>query len=171
MSYTAERSKHPRQIPTSSRALVLRRRQRLLQLLERPFVRGVPISTGEHVSGSVVRVQRRSMDSDCKSLYCLPKYCLCGSSLRTSNTGSPNTHCPGLTKSPRNTEPRLLRVRERSLWTQELPQPPKSCVSSSFNLHAELSNNTKDVVAISFLKHPRQIRTPLTSARLGDRLS
>jgi hypothetical protein len=171
MSYTAERSKHPRQIRTSSRALVLRRRQRLLQLLEQPFVRGVPISTGEHVSGSVVRVQRRSMDSDCKSLYCLPKYCLCGSSLRTSNTGSPNTHCPGLTKSPRNTEPRLLRVRDRSLWMQELPQPPKSCVSSSFNLHAELSNNTKDVVAISFLKHPRQIRTPLTSARLGDRLS
>jgi len=115
------------------------------------------LSTDEHVSGSVARVQRRSTGSHCRSLYCLPKYCLCGSSLRTSNTGSPNTHCPCLTKSPRNTEPvRPLRVRDRSLWMQELPQPPKSCVSSSFKLHAGVSNNTKDVVAISFLKHLRQ---------------
>ena len=91
----------------------------------------VLVSTGERDgSGSAFapRIQRRSTGSDYRNRDCPPKYCLCGSSLRTSNTDSPNTHCPGLTKSPRNTEPRLLRVRDRSLWMQELPQPPKSCV-------------------------------------------
>jgi hypothetical protein len=32
---------------------------------------------------------------------------------------------------------------------QEQRQPPKSCVSSSFKLHAGVSNNTKEAVAIS----------------------
>jgi hypothetical protein len=40
---------------------------------------------------------------------------------------------------------------------QELPQPPKLCVSSSFKLRAGVSNNTKEVIAIqSFAKSPRE---------------
>jgi hypothetical protein len=35
---------------------------------------------------------------------------------------------------------------------QEQRQPPKSCVSSSFNLHAGVSNNTKEAVAISICR-------------------
>jgi hypothetical protein len=35
---------------------------------------------------------------------------------------------------------------------QERRQSPTSCVSSSFNLHAGLSNNTKEVVVISIYR-------------------
>ena len=66
-----------------------------------------PISAGERdVSRSAPRIQRRSTGLHCRSHDCLPKYCLCGSNRRTSYTGSPNTHYPGLTRSPRTTEPR-----------------------------------------------------------------
>jgi hypothetical protein len=103
------------------------------------YAERAPISTGvRYVSGSAPLIQRRSMGSECKSLYCLPKYCLCDSSLRTSDTGSPNAShlCPY--RSTRTTKPvHPSRVRDRSLSMQELPQPPKSCVSS-FKLHAGL---------------------------------
>src|SRR5262245_2416400 len=47
-----------------------------------------------YVSGSAFapHIQERSTGSDYKSPYCLPKQRLYGSSLRTSDTGSPNTH-------------------------------------------------------------------------------
>jgi hypothetical protein len=35
---------------------------------------------------------------------------------------------------------------------QEQRQPPKSCVSSSLNLHAGVSNNTKEAVASSICR-------------------
>ena len=49
------------------------------------------------------RIQGRSTGSDCKCLYCPPKYCPCDSSLRTSDTGSPNTHYLCRARSPRTT--------------------------------------------------------------------
>jgi hypothetical protein len=107
------------------------------------------------VSGSAFapRVQRRSTGSDCKSLCCQPKYCLCGSSRRTSDTGSPKKRYLGRARSPRTTEPgRSPRNLDCSLPTQEQRQSPKSCVSSSFNFYAGVSNNTKEAVAISICR-------------------
>ena len=48
------------------------------------------------------RLQRRSTGWDCRSHDCPPKYCLFDSSLRTSDTGSPNSR----PRSPHTTEPR-----------------------------------------------------------------
>src|SRR5262249_27552592 len=65
-----------------------------------------PISTGERDgSGSAFapRIRRRSTGSDYRNRDCPPKYCLCGSSLRTSDTGSPNTNHLCLSRSPRTT--------------------------------------------------------------------
>jgi hypothetical protein len=48
---------------------------------------------------------------------------------------------------------------------QEQRQLPKSCVSSSFNLHAGVSNNTKEAVAISICRVAGHLRprTPINS--------
>ena len=91
------------------------------------------------------RIQRRSTGSDCKSLYCLPTHCLCGSTLRTSDTGSPNTRYLCSSRSPRTKEPQRPL---RDLPLQEQWQPPKSS-GSYVNLHAGVSNNTKEAVVIS----------------------
>jgi hypothetical protein len=65
-----------------------------------------------------------------RSPYCLPKYCLCGSSLRTRDTGSPNIYCLGRTRSPRTRVPRRRPpVVDRRLAIQGRWQ--KSCGSSS----------------------------------------
>src|SRR5262249_61840156 len=74
---------------------------------------GTPVSTGERdVSGSAFAIQRRSTGCDCTSLYSPTKYCLYGSNLRTSDTGSPNTYYLCLSRSPRTMEPvRPLRGR------------------------------------------------------------
>src|SRR5262249_2797562 len=76
--------------------------------------------TGGERDGSgcafVPRIQRRSTGWDCRSHDCPPKYCLCGSSLRTSDTGSPNTHYLCLPRSPRTMGPRKpeLAVNQQS---------------------------------------------------------
>ena len=114
------------------------------------------INTGErYVFGSAFAqgVQRRSTGSEYKSLYCLPKYCLCGSSLRRSDTGSPNTRYLCRPRSSRTTEPvRPPRVLARSLPMQDQPQPPKSCVSSSFELHAGLSNTPRRLSLFHYIR-------------------
>jgi len=72
----------------------------------RAYTERAPTSTDErYVFGSAPRVQRRSTGLECKSLDCLPKYYLCGSSLGTSHTGSPSTShlCP--CRSTRTMEP------------------------------------------------------------------
>jgi hypothetical protein len=48
---------------------------------------------------------RRNTGSDYKSRDCLPKYCLYGSSLRTSDTGNPNTRYLCLSRSRRTMGP------------------------------------------------------------------
>jgi len=115
-----------------------------------------PISTGERCfSGSAFapRIQRRSTGSECKSLCCLPKYCLCGSSPRRSDTGSPNTRFLCRSRSSRTTEPvRLPRVLGRSLPMQDQPQPPKSRVSSSFKLHAVLSKTPRRLSLFHYIR-------------------
>src|SRR4249919_589027 len=60
---------------------------------------------GVSLSACVLQRWRHSMGSHCRSHDCLPKYCLCGSSLRTSDTGSPNTHYLGRVRSPRTIGP------------------------------------------------------------------
>ena len=114
---------------------------------------GAGFNTGErYVSGSAFapRIQERSKGYDYRSPYCLPKSCLCGSSLRTSDTDSPNTHYLCRPRSSRTTEHwRSPPVRDRSSPMQEQRQPPKLCVSSSFKTPCWISNNTKDVVAIA----------------------
>jgi len=58
-------------------------------------VSGCAATAGERDgSGSAFapRIQRRSTGLDYRNRDCPPKYCLYGSSLRTSDTGSPNTH-------------------------------------------------------------------------------
>jgi hypothetical protein len=55
-------------------------------------------------------------------------------------------------RSSRTTEPvRSPRVLGRSLPMQHQPQPPKSCVSSSFKLHAGLSNTPRSRYSIIFV--------------------
>ena len=68
-----------------------------------------PISTGERGgSGSAFapRIQRRSTGSDYRNRDCPPKYCLYGSSLQTSDTGSPNSYYLCLSRSLRTMGPR-----------------------------------------------------------------
>ena len=48
---------------------------------------------GVSLSACVLQCWRHSTGSDCRSLGCLPKYCLGGSTVRTSYTGNPNTRC------------------------------------------------------------------------------
>jgi hypothetical protein len=85
---------------------------------------GCAATAGERdVSGSAfaLRIQRHSTGCDCRSLYCLPKYCLCGSSLRTSDTGSPNTHYLWRPRLPRTMGPRKpeLAVTQQSRWQEQ----------------------------------------------------
>ena len=78
-----------------------------------------PISMGERDGSGPAfapRIQRRSTGSDYRNRDCPPKYCLCGSSLRTSYTGSPNTNHLCLSRSPRTTAhcKRELAVNQQS---------------------------------------------------------
>src|SRR5262245_30118793 len=84
------------------------------------------------------RIQQRSTGSDCKSLYCLPKYCLCDSSLRTSDTGSPNTHCLGRPLAPRTMQPRKPEpaVNRQSRQQEQRWQPESRESSSTSTLDA-----------------------------------
>src|SRR6516162_6009381 len=70
---------------------------------------GCAATAGERdASGSAFApwIQRRSTGSDCKCPYCPPKYWLYCSSLRTSDTGSPNTRQHRGPRSPRTMGPR-----------------------------------------------------------------
>jgi hypothetical protein len=80
---------------------------------------GCAATAGERdVSGSAFapRIQRRSTGCDCRNRDCPPKYCLCGSSLRTSDTGSPNIYYLWLPRSRRTMGPRKseLAVNQQS---------------------------------------------------------
>jgi hypothetical protein len=56
-------------------------------------------------------------------------------------------------RSSRTTEPvRSPRVLGRSLPMQHQPQPPKSCVSSSFKLHAGLSNTPRRLSLFHYIR-------------------
>ena len=103
---------------------------------------------GVALSACVLWRWRHNTGSDCKSLYCPPKYCLCGSSLRTSDTGSPNRHClcrsrSRRTKGPRKPEPAV----ERRTHQQEQRWQQKSVGSSSTSV-LDAGNNTETVVSI-----------------------
>ena len=83
-------------------------------------VRFVPIADINDMSGAaatagergvllgacILQRWRHSTGSDCRCHDCRPKYCLCGSSLRTSDIGSPHIWHLGLIGSPRTREPR-----------------------------------------------------------------
>ena len=97
--------------------------------------RGVSLSAG------VLQRWRHSTGSHCRSHDCLPKYCLCGSNLRTSHTGSPNSYYLSLIGSPRTRGPgkpgpavarKTLRQDQLQRWqlnscgslsTSVLPEP------------------------------------------------
>ena len=69
---------------------------------------GAAATAGEgdvSLSACVLQRWRHNTGSHCRSHDCLPKYCLCGSSLRTSDTGSPNSYYLGLIGSPRTRGP------------------------------------------------------------------
>jgi len=108
-------------------------------------------TTGEGDVSLSVRVLQRwrhSTGSDCKILHCPPKYSLCGSSLRTSDTGSPNTHSLYLSRSPRTTGPRKPKLAV----TRQTPQQERrwyleSSDSSSASI-LDAVNNTERPVSI-----------------------
>ena len=104
--------------------------------------RGVSLSAG------LPQRWRHNTGSDCRSHDCLPKYCLYGSSLRTSHTGSPNTRylCPSVswrTKGPHKPEP---DVDQRS-YRQEQRWQQKSGGSSSISV-LDAGDNTETAVSI-----------------------
>src|SRR5207342_3886705 len=108
---------------------------------------------GVSLSACVLQRWRHSMGSHCRSHDCLPKYCLCGSSLRTSDTGSPNTHYLGQIRSPRTRElrkpgPAVARKTHR----QEQPWQLNSCGSSSTSV-LDAGDNTETAVSIRRLNY------------------
>ena len=100
------------------------------------------------LSVRVLQRWRHSTGSDCKNLHCPTKYCLCGSSLRTSDTGSPNTHSLYLSRSPRTTGPRKPKLAvNRQTPQQERRRYLESSVSSSASM-LDAVNNTERPVSI-----------------------
>ena len=108
-----------------------------------------PISTGERDgSGAAfaLRIQRHSTGSDYRNRDCPPKYCLCGSSLRTSDTGSPNTNHLCLSRSPRTTgncKPELA-VNQQSRQQKQRRQL-ESRESSSVSMLDAITNTERPV--------------------------
>ena len=87
---------------------------------------------GVSLSACVLQRRRHSTGSHCRSHDCHPKYCLCGSSLRTSYTGNPNTRCSYRSELPRTTGPRKLGPAvARKTHRQEQRWQIDSCGSSS----------------------------------------
>src|SRR4029079_1390458 len=86
---------------------------------------------GVSLSAFVLQSWRRSTGSYCRSRDCLPESCLCGSSPRTSDTGSPNSGCPGLIRSRRTTGPgKPGPAAARKTNQQEQRWQLRQCVSS-----------------------------------------
>ena len=84
-------------------------------------------------SSDVVRARSAKLD-------CLPKYCLCGSSLRTSQTGSPNTShlCHINQRAPRSLCALCLSVTEA--------YGCKSCRRHENRAYQHLSNSMQELV-------------------------
>jgi hypothetical protein len=86
-----------------------------------PDMSGAAANVGERgvsLSACVLQRWRHSTGSDCRCHGCLPKYCLCGSTVRTSYTGNPNTRCLCRsellrTKGPRKLGPAVARNTHR----------------------------------------------------------
>src|SRR6476646_6800417 len=101
---------------------------------------GAAASAGEFgVSLGACILQRwRHTRSHCRSHDCPPKYCLCGSSLRTSDTGSPNSYYLGLIGSPRTRGPgKPGPAVARKTHRQDRRWQLKSCGSSSTSVLPE----------------------------------
>jgi len=96
---------HPGRIPRQGfKGAILTERTELVRAAWRYWRRSrAPISIARGVSGVGKGLPEMvpATGSVCKSRDCPPKYCLCGSSLRTSDTGSPNTHHPDPPRSAR----------------------------------------------------------------------
>src|SRR5262249_54922004 len=106
------------------------------------------------------RIQRRSTGSDYRNRDCPPKYCLCGSSLRTSDTGSPNTNHLCLSRSPRTTEhckPELA-VNQQSRQQKQRRQLESRESSSVSMLDAITTPNGRSVSAADIISRRRHVR-------------
>src|SRR5262249_12432943 len=109
-------------------------------------------SKGERCfSGSAFapRIQRRSTGSECKSLYCLRKYCPCGSSLRRSDTGSPNNAtCADLD----HCAPRSLCALRLSWAEAYRCKTSHSHQNHIFKLHAGLNNTPRRLSLFQYFR-------------------
>jgi hypothetical protein len=83
--------------------------------------RGCATASQGGVSLSVCILWRlgRSTGSDYKSRDCLPKYCLCCSSLRMSDTDNPNTRYPCRMRSPHTMGPHKPEPLDRRTHQQK----------------------------------------------------
>src|SRR5262249_301022 len=141
-----------------------------------------PISTGERDgSGSAFapRIQRRSTGSDYRNRDCPPKYCLCDSSLRTSDTGSPNTHYLWRPRSPRTMGPRkpALAVNQQSRlqeqrWQLESRESPSVPMLDAITTPSGLSVFTADIISrrrhVCFTPESRHVQCT-THVRFGPK--
>src|SRR5262249_44186867 len=97
-----------------------------------------------------------------------PKYCLCDSSLRTSDTGSPNTNHLCLSRSPRTTEhckPELA-VNQQSRQQKQQRQLESRESSSVSMLDAITTPNGRSVFAADIICRRRHVRFTPESGRV-----
>src|SRR5262245_53995931 len=119
-------------------------------------VSGCAATAGERDgSGSAFapRIQRRSTGLDYRNRDCPPKYCLYGSSLRTSDTGSPNTHYLWRPRSSRT----MGRCKPELVVNQQSRQA-RAAVATRItrvivSLHTRCHNNTERPVSIRCRHH------------------
>ena len=100
---------------------------------------------GVSLSACVLQRWRHSTGSHCRSHDCPPKYCLCGSNLRTSHTGSPNSYYLSLIGSPRTRGPGKPGPAVDQIPKQQ--QRRESCGPSSISV-VGADNNTNHPVSI-----------------------